>query len=311
MMVTFRFASATASERYAILRGGVTGTKDCWADWLAQMRTRGAPEQLRQGAEMLAGLRERVLDSAGVEEGETLLDVGCGEGLIAFGALERGAGTVVFSDISQDLLDFCREKAEDLGVLDRCHFLRASADDLSPTSGGSIDVVTTRSVLIFVADKRSAFREFARVLRPGGRISLFEPINRFARTSADTWAGFDLSPIPGIARKVRALYDALQPPDTDPMLDFDERDLLELAEQAGFHPVYLQLDAEIRSSEPMEWEAFMNRAGNPRIPTIAEAMNQALSADERDELVAHLRPLVEEGRGTWRMATAFVHAVKP
>jgi hypothetical protein len=40
-------------------------------------------------------------------------------------------------------------------------------------------------------------------------------------------------------------------------------------------------------------------------------MEDALTSDERARLIAHLRPLVEEGRGTWRMATAFLHAVKP
>lgn len=46
--------------------------------------------------------REQVLDRAALAEGETLLDVGCGEGMIGLGALER----VIFSDISDDLLGF-------------------------------------------------------------------------------------------------------------------------------------------------------------------------------------------------------------
>ena len=275
------------------------------------MRTRGDPKLLRQGAEMLAGFRERVLDNAGPIEGETLLDVGCGEGLIGFGALDRGADTVVFSDISRDLLDFCRQGAAEFGVLERCRFVEASADDLAGVEDESVDVVTTRSVLIYVADKLAAFREFARVLRPGGRISLFEPINRFSLQAGGFWAGFDLNSMPEIAQKMRALYDAIQPPDTDPMLDFDERDLIGFAEQAGFHPIRLQLEAEIRQSEPMTWESFLTRAGNPRIPTIDDAMDQALTASERKQLVAHLRPQVEEGRGTWRMASAFLYATKP
>lgn len=44
---------------------------------------------------------------------------------------------------------------------------------------GSVDVVAIRSVLIYVEDKRRAFHELHRVLRRGGRLSLFEPINRF------------------------------------------------------------------------------------------------------------------------------------
>jgi SAM-dependent methyltransferase len=39
--------------------------------------------------------------------------------------------------------------------------------------------VTTRSVLIYVQHKDAAFREFHRVLRPGGRVSIFEPINNY------------------------------------------------------------------------------------------------------------------------------------
>ena len=42
------------------------------------------------------------------------------------------------------------------------------------------DAVTVRSVLIYVAAKAASFREFARVLRPGGRLSIFEPINRWS-----------------------------------------------------------------------------------------------------------------------------------
>ena len=240
-----------------------------------------------------------------------MLDVGCGEGLIGFGALERGAGTVVFSDISTDLLDVCREAATELGVLDRCLFVEAPADDLAPIDSASVDVVTTRSVLIYVTDKASAFHEFARVLRPGGRISLFEPINRFARRDADTWAGYDLSAVREIAAKIRAVYEAAQPRDTGPMVDFDERDLLELAERAGFFPIHLRLEAEIASCEPRSWEVFVRTAPNPLVPTLAEAMDRALDAEERARLTAHFRPLVEEGRGSWRMATALVHAVKP
>src|SRR5438105_9684995 len=99
--------------------------------------------------EELVPVRDRVLDGAGLAQGESLLDVGCGEGLIGFGALERGAGHVVFSDISQDLLDFCRETAGALGLSDRCSFLKAPAHELVGLAGGSVDVVATRSVLIY------------------------------------------------------------------------------------------------------------------------------------------------------------------
>jgi len=254
-----------------------------------------------------------VLDRAQVRAGEDLLDVGCGEGLIAFGALERGAGTVTFSDISSDLLDFCRQAAKDLGVLDRCRFVQAPAESLDSIGDETVDVVTTRSVLIYVKNKAAAFAEFERVLRPGGRLSLFEPINRFSRDSeqANSFAGYDVSGLDEVAEKVRRVFEAIQPPDSDPMLDFDERDLLRLAEEAFFFPISLMLDAVIEPAPPRAWDGFFNSSGNPTIPTVAEAIEQALTPAERDTLIKRLRPLVEQGLGEWRMASAYLAATKP
>jgi arsenite methyltransferase len=259
----------------------------------------------------LVPMRDKVLDRAALAEGETLLDVGCGEGMIGFGALERGAGHVVFSDISDDLLDFCREAADELGVSERCSFVKAGAADLSGIADASVDVVTTRSVLIYVPEKAQSFAEFFRVLRPGGRFSCFEPINRFGMEERhEGFWGYPGNGVSDLAERVERIYAEIQPPD-DPMLDFDERDLMRLAEDAGFFPIDLELQAEIRAIDPKPWEAFLNQSGNPKIPTIGEAMDQALTPEERERFSAHLRTLVEEGKGVWRMAHAYLRAVKP
>jgi ubiquinone/menaquinone biosynthesis C-methylase UbiE len=261
--------------------------------------------------EELAPIRDKVLDRAGLAQGGHLLDVGCGEGLIGFSALDRGAGHVLFCDISQDLLDVCRASAEALGVSDRCSFVWAAAEDLAGVAEANLDVVTTRSVLIYVKDKERAFAEFWRVLRPGGTVSLMEPINRFGlEERAQGFWGYPSDGLEHLATRVEHVYDEIQPP-TDPMLDFDERDLVRLAEEAGFFPIELELQAEIRSMDPRPWAAFLNSSGNPKIPTIAEAMDQALTREEREHFIGHLRPLVEEGRGVWRMAHAFLRAAKP
>jgi SAM-dependent methyltransferase len=286
-------------------------SRDIWAEWLAVHRYGGDPDVRRRMLEETAAFRERVLDRAALAGGETLLDVGCGEGLIGFGALERGAGHVVFSDISDDCLDFCREAAAALGVSERSSFVKAGADDLRGVEDASVDVVTTRSVLIYVPDKAGAFAEFLRVLRPGGRISLFEPINRFGMDERrEGFWGYPGDGLAELAARVERVYEGIQPPD-DPMLDFDERDLVSLAEGVGFFPVELDLHAVVRPIEPRPWEAFLNSSGNPKIPTIAEAIDQALTPEERERFTEHLRPLVEEGRGVWRMAQAYLIAVKP
>ncbi len=290
-----------------------TPIRDHWAQWLLERRHGGDPELREAQLAELAVFRDRVLQGAGIAPGETVLDVGAGDGLIAFGALDRVGerGTVIFSDISQDLLDHARSLAEQLGVLDRCRFLRASADDLRALPDAAVDVVTTRSVLIYVADKGRAFAEFHRVLRPGGRLSIFEPINRFAFPEPEgRFWGYDVLPVEDLARRVVAVYRRLQPPDRDPMLNFDERDLLAHAQEAGFAEVRLDLHAEVVRHQPRKWETFVASAGNPKIPTFGEAMRQALAPDEAARLTAHLRPLVERGEGLGRMALAYLSATK-
>ena len=289
--------------------------RDRWSKWLLRHRHGNDPERHKAILEQLTVVRDAVVDRAQLGAGDTLLDVGCGDGLIGFGALERvgPTGRVIFADVSDDLLDLCRRRAQDMHAAGRCEFVHGSADRLDAVAGESVDAVTTRSVLIYVADKPACFRQFHRVLRPGGRLSVHEPINAFAgRTSgASRLCGYDITPVAGMAAKVKALYADLQPPDTDPMLNFDERDLLRAAEQAGFTEIHLELRVDIEPRlPPLAWDAFAHSAGNPLIPTVAETLAQTLSPAEIEQFQAHLRPLVENGRGEHRLATASLWATK-
>ena len=285
--------------------------RDRWAEWLLSRRF-GGGTQTPGWAERLGRVRERVLDGAALEPGQTVLDVGAGDGLIAFGALERGAGEVVFADVSRDLLEHSRGLATELGWIERTRFVEADAETLAPIGDASVDVVTTRSVLIYVAGKAEAFRAFHRVLRPGGRLSIFEPINRFgtAFRATETFWGYALDGLADVEDKLHTLYESMQPLD-DPMLDFDERDLVELADAAGFFPVALDLEVRIVPLDATPWERFANTPGNPNVPSLAEAMAQALTPAERRRVVERLRPLVERGEGVGRSATAYLRATKP
>ncbi len=290
--------------------------RDRWAEWLLERRFGSAAADADTRGRFMEGLwpiRDAVLDHASLKPDDTLLDVGCGDGLIGFGALERGAAKVIFSDISHDLLAACREIAERGEVGHRSEFVEASATDLAPIGPETVDVVTTRSVLIYVDDKARAFNEFFRVLRPGGRLSLYEPINRFALT--DDWEHrfwlYPASDLADLSERVNAVFKKHQQPDKDPMFGFDERDLIRNAERAGFFPLELELRVELRAADPRPWEVFLHSSGNPKIPTFAQAMDEALEPSEQQRVISHLKPLVEEGRGVWRMAHAYLWAKKP
>jgi len=289
-----------------------TSQSDIWSHWLLHRRFGGDPQRMKQMLDCLYPVRDKVLSYVQLGEGETLLDVGCGDGLIAFGALEKyPTCRVIFSDISDDLLQHAYALGQEMNVQGRCRFVRASADDLSLFDDGSIDAVTTRSVLIYVSAKQRAFDEFYRVLKPNGVLSIFEPINRFAYPEPpQRFCGYDVTPVVETANKLKAVYTSIQPPDTDPMTDFDERDLLACVERAGFTRIGLELQIEIKPPDQASWEAFIRTAGNPKVPTIEEAMQQALTLEEMEAFIRYLRPLVEAGQGVNRSAMAYLWARK-
>jgi ubiquinone/menaquinone biosynthesis C-methylase UbiE len=287
--------------------------QDQWSTWLLHTRFAGDPDAARRGLAQLHDIRGRILRNARLRSGETLLDVGCGDGLIGFGALDTcPTARVIFSDISKPLLEHCEQLARGAGLDDRCTFVEAAADDLRAIPDASVDVVTMRSVLIYVKRKAEAFAEFHRVLRPGGRLALFEPINRFGEIYplAKDWWGTEGTPVENLARRLRDHFRSLQPLESDPMMDFDQHDLLSLAESAGFPIAHLAYHVIVTPSPPASWEAIINSPGNPNIPSVAEAMQQILSADERARFEAHVKPRVEAGGSTMRSAVAYLTATR-
>lgn len=286
--------------------------RDIWAAWVLERRF-GSREHAEHFLAKLAPVRERLLDHAALTDQDTLLDVGCGDGFIGFGALTRTpTAKVIFSDISEELLDRVQEVASHAGVLDQCRFLKAPVEDLSAVDTEGVDVVTMRSVLIYVAAKEQALHECHRVLKPGGRLSVFEPVNgfRYPEPPGMLW-GYDVTPVNELAERLKAVYQEIQDPSRDPMYDFDERSLLACVEQAGFTEVHVDARFESRWERSMlDWETLKTTAGNPRIPTLSEAMEQALTPDERIAFEDHLRPLVESHHRKVETEVVYVWATK-
>lgn len=98
--------------------------------------------------------------------GRTVLEVGCGMGVLTT-ELASGGADVTALDISAESLGTVAERAASLAVSDRVHLVQASAHAL-PCADGSFDLVTGRFILHHL-DVASAAAEIARVLKPGGR----------------------------------------------------------------------------------------------------------------------------------------------
>src|SRR5512143_3270740 len=98
--------------------------QDMWSQWLLKRRFGGDPQRMQEMLDCLYPIRDKVLSHVQLNGGERLLDVGCGDGLIAFGALEKfSACRVIFSDISDDLLHHAERLTQEMNVRDRCQFV--------------------------------------------------------------------------------------------------------------------------------------------------------------------------------------------
>ncbi|ROQ90141.1 DUF5714 domain-containing protein [Desulfosoma caldarium] len=111
---------------------------------------------------------------AELQEGETVVDLGCGSGLECFMAAKQVGqnGRVIGIDMLEAMLQRAREGAratvKRLGY-DNMAFCRALLESL-PLKDHTAHVVVSNCVLNLSSDKRGAFQEIYRVLRPGGRL---------------------------------------------------------------------------------------------------------------------------------------------
>ncbi len=127
---------------------------------------------------MTAGLhhtwRVRAADQAEVGPGDSVLDVCCGTGDLAFELARRVApgGRVVGCDFSEPMLDLAREKAAEAGT-EAVRFEWADALKL-PYDDGRFDAVTVGFGVRNFANRDQGLREMARVLKPGGRLVILE-----------------------------------------------------------------------------------------------------------------------------------------
>lgn len=113
---------------------------------------------------------KRLVDFANVTEGEQVLDVGCGTGIVARVAapIVGESGAVTGVDINEDMLNVARRVSADIDPsIDWRHQDATSLD--FPT--GSFDVVLSQQALQFVPDQTAALAEMRRVLMSDGRLA--------------------------------------------------------------------------------------------------------------------------------------------
>jgi demethylmenaquinone methyltransferase/2-methoxy-6-polyprenyl-1,4-benzoquinol methylase len=119
--------------------------------------------------------RRFAVKAAAVQPGDTVADIACGTGDLTELFARTPASRVIGIDFTPEMLDVARRKlttrAPDLQR--KVEYRQGDAQSLD-LPNASVDVVSIAFGIRNVADPRRAIREFARILRPGGRVVILE-----------------------------------------------------------------------------------------------------------------------------------------
>src|SRR5262245_36527901 len=155
------------------------GRASIWHD-TADLDAQGARDRAerlehRARAEDEIAARDAYLSLLEIAPGERVLDVGCGSGAVTREIARRVGerGSVAGLDQSQALLGIARELARDAGLLERMTFTAGDVRRLA-FQADAFDIAVAVTVLSHVPNGEHGVPELVRVVRPGGRIGVFE-----------------------------------------------------------------------------------------------------------------------------------------
>ncbi|MFZ3071905.1 MAG: bifunctional demethylmenaquinone methyltransferase/2-methoxy-6-polyprenyl-1,4-benzoquinol methylase UbiE [Thermodesulfobacteriota bacterium] len=141
-----------------------------------------------------------LVEKTGIRQGQSTLDVAGGTADISLLLKEKAGedGKVVVYDINQEMLEHGRDKCLDRGLVKDMMFVRGNAEEL-PFPDNTFHCATVGFGIRNVTRIGAAFKEMARVVKPGGRVLCLEfshPKNKILKELYDFYS-FNVIPVIG------------------------------------------------------------------------------------------------------------------
>lgn len=235
--------------------------------------------------EVARPVTERMLERLGPREGDVVLDLAAGTGVVGFSAAPRvgPGGRVIAGDFASAMVDAARRHAAELELGNvECRVLDAERLDLPDES---VDGALCRWGYMLMPDPGAALRETRRVLRATGRLA------------AAVFAGPEQNPWAAIPSRVLQQRGQMPPAEAGApgILALADRDRLHrLFAQAGFaDPAIEDVPFDLRFAGVDDYWEFLNSA--------AGAIAMVLRQLDEDEL-ATVRAAVAEQLGAFETA---------
>lgn len=221
---------------------------------------------------------DRLVDAGAVQEGDRVLDVACGTGIVARHAAPRvgNRGSVVGLDVNERMLAVAEESATDSQPA--IEWRQGDASDL-PFSEGTFDVALCQQSLQFFDDAPGGIREMHRVLASGGRMAL------------SVWRPLDYQPGYVVLAEAleRHISDEAGTMMRSPFPALDGDYFRRVAREAGFGDVSVTI--EIGDVRYPSVEEFVRReaASSPLAEPLA-----AVEQEVRDDLIQEVEDGLQE-----------------
>jgi arsenite methyltransferase len=220
--------------------------------------------------------------------------------------------------VSNTMLTYAESAAHALHVNSQCRFLHCSAERLDGLADSSVDVVTTRAAIAYVTDKSAALREFYRVLKPDGRLSMAEPLMQDDAFHARALRNRVEDPSRPVDRFLTLVHrwKSAQFPDTEeaaaksPIASYSERDLLIMTRDAGFGEIHLQLHIDMLPAVAVPWSVFIGTTPHPWAPSLKEILAERFTAEEAQFFEETMRPRIESGKSTATGRVVYLQATR-